>query len=68
MDLFIQAKDLLTVSRFDRKRCLQAIELLNQAKGQERRKIGQMFESQYVLCRSADDQAWLTKQLQKVPR
>jgi hypothetical protein len=66
MDLFMKAKEALTVDVFSKKRCNQAIDLCVKAEGRERALIMRMFESQFVLARSAEDTEWLQAALRRL--
>lgn len=66
MDLFLKAKETLTADAFSKQRCSQAIALCAKAEGRERALIMRMFESQFVLARSAEDTEWLQTALRQL--
>jgi len=66
MDLFLKAKEVLTVDTFSKQRCSRAIDLCVKAEGRERALIVRMFESQFVLARSAEDTEWLQAALRRL--
>ena len=59
MDLFDKAKKILSTDKFDRKRYLAAKTLYKEAKGEEKRMIGQMMESQVASVENLDDIMWM---------
>ena len=61
MDLFDQAVAVLKTGAFNRERCLKAAALYGRATGEERRRIGQLFESQMVLAKTQEDAEWLLR-------
>lgn len=61
MKLYQRAKDLLSVDRFDRKRCLASRKLYHMAKGKERELIGLLFESQIAMIEKPEDFLWLSE-------
>jgi len=61
MDLFEKAFKVLQTDTFSRKRYLAAIKLYRQAKGEEKKSIGELFESQMVLIKNNEDLDWIAK-------
>jgi len=59
MPIFAKARKILTVDKFDKRRSLAARKLYHSAKGEEKRMIGQLFESQAALAKTPDDSDWL---------
>jgi len=61
MELFREAVAVLKTGAFSRQRCLKAAALYERAEGEERRRIGQLFESQMALATTQEDAAWLVR-------
>lgn len=59
MELFQKAAEVLKSNTFDRRRVIAANELYKRAKGLERERIGELFESQYALADDPEDLEWL---------
>lgn len=59
MELFQKAAEVLRSNTFDRRRVMAAYELYKRARGSERDRIGELFESQYALADDPDDLEWL---------
>lgn len=66
MDKFLRAKSELTTESFSKEKCSRAFALYRASEGRERLMIGQLFESQFALCKSPDQTEWLHRLLQGV--
>lgn len=61
MNLYGKVWQILQTETFNRKRYLAASKLYAKAKGEERKRIGELFESQINLIKTPEDLKWAAK-------